>query len=136
MSLATSVDNKPWACQLHFAYDDELNLYFCSNTATRHCTEIAKNPHVAGAISTQHEPGEKPRCVDFEGVAEMVTDITEDHPAYKAYNGRFPGRVSVVDYLKPENGGRIYKISVSDYFMFDARESKPAQKYHLAWPAK
>ena len=28
MSLAAVSDNKPWVCEVHFAYDNDLNLYF------------------------------------------------------------------------------------------------------------
>ena len=30
MQLATSVDDKPWACNVHFYSDDDMNLYWCS----------------------------------------------------------------------------------------------------------
>ncbi len=50
LSLATSSDNKPWVCEVHFAYDEQLNLYFRSLKSRRHSQEIAKNPNVAGNI--------------------------------------------------------------------------------------
>jgi uncharacterized protein YhbP (UPF0306 family) len=133
LSLGTVVDNKPWVCQVHFAYDEELNLYFCSNESTRHSQEIAANSNVSGSISVQHGPGEKPRCVDFEGRAEKIEDITEDNPGLQAYEGRFPGRTNFVDYLRQENGGRLYKITVSDYYVFDAQGPTPPGKHHLPW---
>lgn len=133
MSLGTCIGSTPWVCQVHFAYDDELNLYFCSNTTTRHSQEIIQNPKVAGSISVQHGPKDKPQCVDFEGVAEIIQDITKDDPGYIAYNARFPGRTDLIEYLRKENGGRLHKIAVTDYFVFDARDSSPAQKYHLPW---
>jgi uncharacterized protein YhbP (UPF0306 family) len=55
MSLATSTENKPWVCEVHFAYDDDLNLYWRSKTDRRHSQEIALNPFVAGNIVKQHE---------------------------------------------------------------------------------
>lgn len=30
MSLATCADNKPWICEVHYVFDNELNLYFRS----------------------------------------------------------------------------------------------------------
>ena len=61
MSLGTSRDNKPWVCEVHFAFDQELNLYFRSRTNSRHCLEIKDNPNVAGNIVTQHHGEEKPK---------------------------------------------------------------------------
>ena len=132
MALATCADNKPWVCQVHFAHDDELNLYFSSNVHSRHCQEIAANPHVSGSITLHFGPTDKPQCIDFEGTAEIVADISEEDFGYKAYDGKFPGRINVVEFLKPENGGKLYKITVSDYYMIDATGTlNPPGKHHL-----
>jgi len=126
MSLATCANNKPWVCEVHFVYDDDLNLYWCSLPERRHSQEIAANPNVAGNIVEQHGQGEKPRGLYFEGTAEVLRDITEDSLAYRLYVDRFD--------LGPEilQGGKLfYKVNVSDWYVFDARESSPSQKYHL-----
>ena len=47
MSLATSHNNVPWICEVHYAFDDELNLYFRSLQSRRHSKEIAENKQVA-----------------------------------------------------------------------------------------
>ena len=135
MSLGTSVDNKPWVCEVHFAFDSELNLYFFSMPSTRHCQEIERNPKVAGAITVQHRMDEKPLGLYFEGMAEKVEAKEENDSGFQAYTGRFPDRADWVTkgYETPD-GARLYKIAVADYYMFDARDSKPPQKYHLSWP--
>jgi uncharacterized protein YhbP (UPF0306 family) len=50
MSLATVSGTTPWVCEVHFAYDNDLNLYFRSLKSRRHSQEIASNPNVAGNI--------------------------------------------------------------------------------------
>ncbi len=50
---------------------------------SRHCQEIAENPHVAGNIVTQHLLGQKTRCVSFEGLAEQLEDTDETHPGLR-----------------------------------------------------
>jgi nitroimidazol reductase NimA-like FMN-containing flavoprotein (pyridoxamine 5'-phosphate oxidase superfamily) len=35
MSLGTCVDNQPWVCEVHFVYDDDLNLYWRSQPSRR-----------------------------------------------------------------------------------------------------
>jgi hypothetical protein len=71
--------------------------------------------------------------VDFEGVAEKIENITDNNPGLKAYETRFPGRTNLIDYLRQENGGRLYKITVSDYYLFDAKGPNPPGKHHLIW---
>jgi uncharacterized protein YhbP (UPF0306 family) len=133
MSLATSKDNKPWVCEVHFVYDDELNLYFRSKKVRRHSQEIAANPNVAGNIVEQHPVEQKPRGVYFEGTATMLENFNEDHPSYKAFSERLGMGSEIIDDSKSEDGHKVYKITISDLYLFDSRESSPSQKYHLKW---
>jgi uncharacterized protein YhbP (UPF0306 family) len=130
LSLATCIDNKPWVCEVHFAYDKELNLYFRSKKERRHSQEIAKNPRVAGNIITQHPKEQKPRGVYFEGAAQIVEDINQNQDAYKSFHDRL-GFGSEI--LNSADDHKIYKVTVTDYYLFDSRESNPSQKYHLPW---
>jgi uncharacterized protein YhbP (UPF0306 family) len=133
MSLATSRDNKPWVCEVHFAYDDELNLYFRSMSDSRHCQEIEQNPNVAGNIVTQHFKNQKPRGTYFEGTAEMLSDVDENHPAYKATEVRY-GKAPVLQAAPGDATGlRYYKITVANWYLFDAYTANPPQKYQLPW---
>lgn len=59
LSLSTCKDDKPWVCEVHYVYDDELNLYFRSKPSRRHSLEIMDNPYVAGNIVEQHTVEDK-----------------------------------------------------------------------------
>ena len=60
---------------MHFAYDNDLNVYFRSLTSRRHSQEIALNPHVAGTIVRQHALEEGcDGALYFEGTADIMTD--------------------------------------------------------------
>lgn len=135
MSLATSNDNKPWVCEVHFAYDDKLNLYFISSPMRRHSREIALNPYVSGNIIKPHEKGQKPSGVYFEGTAELLVDITPESDIYKLYvkqQGAHPALAS----LDHPKGPRFYKVTISDFYVFDATGTLgPPDKYHYK-PAK
>lgn len=133
LSLATSRENKPWICEVHYAFDDELNLYFRSTPQRRHSGDIALNYFVAGNIVTQHLYGEKPRGVYFEGQAEMLKDVGEHHPAFLALSQRFGSTHAILEEAKTENGHKFYKISVDTFYLFDVKESSPSQKYTLPW---
>ncbi|HET7640788.1 MAG TPA: pyridoxamine 5'-phosphate oxidase family protein, partial [Ktedonobacteraceae bacterium] len=78
MSLGTCADGRPWVCEVHFMYDDDLNLYMRTRTTTRHAQEIQMNPQVAGDIVTQHFLNQKPRGVYFEGQAELLDGVDEN----------------------------------------------------------
>lgn len=129
MSLATCVNNKPWVCEVHYVYDEDLNLYFRSRPQSRHSEEIAANSSVAGNIVKQHGLGEKPRGVYFEGTAEELTEVDANHIAYKLYCERFSTNESILEDAKSENGHRFYKITTTKFYLFDAVESTPSQKY-------
>ncbi len=133
LSLATCAGRQPWVCEVHFAYDEDLNLYFMSKPDCRHSREIALNPNVAGNIVTQHAADEKPRGVYFEGIAQELADIHAAHPAYIHFSGRFHAGPGLLEDVKRENGHRFYQIQVKTFFLFDGRESSPGQKYELNW---
>ena len=133
MSLATCVDNKPWVSEVHYAYDEELTIYWRSKADRRHSIEIAKNPFVAGTIVEQHGLTDKPRGLYFEGKANVLTNVTEQDPAYIEYCRRFGNGLEILDDAASEGGHQFYKLTVSDYYVFDSRESTPSQKYHLSW---
>ncbi len=131
MSLATCAGEKPWVCEVHYAYDEKLNLYWMSLESTRHSQEISKNPNVAGNIVTQHKQGEKPRGVYFEGRAELLTDVDEHHPAYVAYKERFGINKEDLTEAKTADGNKFYQVSVSKWYVFDTREAHG--KFELEW---
>lgn len=131
MSLATSVDGRPWVCEVHFVYDDKLNIYWRSKLDRRHSKEIAQNPNVAGNIVEQHGMTDKPRGVYFEGHAERLDNVEIGDGVYELFAHRFELGPEILEDAKAETGHQFYKINVSDIYLFDSRESSPSQKYHL-----
>ena len=133
MSLATSKNNSPWVCEVHFTFDEKLNLYFRSKPDRRHSVEIALNPRVAGNIVSQHAMDEKVRGVYFEGKAELLEAVDENSPAYKALCERFERDPEIIEEANTPHGHKFYKISVGTFYLFDGRESSPGKKYELPW---
>lgn len=133
LSLATCSSHLPWVCELHYAYDHDLNLYFRSFKSRRHSQEIARNPNVSGSIITQHAPKDKLRGVYFEGQAKMLEGVTSDHPAFSFYSQRFGSTPTILDEAKTDNGAKFYQITVQQFYVFDSRQTSPGQKYQLAW---
>jgi uncharacterized protein YhbP (UPF0306 family) len=133
MSLATSADNKPWVCEVHFAYDDSLNLYFRSLTARRHSQEIAKNPSVAGTIVKQHALAEYPLGVYFEGSAQLLEPGEEQTVAANCLRNRLEITADIGEEALREDGHQFYKIAVDKFYVFGKFGDEGGKKYELAW---
>lgn len=133
MSLGTSRDNKPWVCEVHFAFDEELNLYFRSKPTRRHSLEIKDNPNVAGNIIKQHNLDESVVGVYFEGTAEMLSDITENSTAYKVLSARLRTKPEALVEAQKDDGHKFYKISVTNWCVFGRFGGDSGQKHQLAW---
>lgn len=130
-SMATVRDNRPWVCELHFSYDDSLNLYFVSSKDTRHIKELLENPHIAGNIVTQHFKNQKVRCVDFEGTAEMLSGEAAEK-AYAVYKIRYGESDGLLNEIRKDGNTRFFKITVADFFLFDSY-GEGRGKHHLPW---
>jgi uncharacterized protein YhbP (UPF0306 family) len=135
MSLATVKDNKPWVCEVHFSYDDDLNLYFISSAKTRHAQEIMQNPRVAGNIVTQHHKDQKVRCVEFEGTAEALESKEAEATAYKAYVNRYGTSEGLLNEIRKDGDTKFFRIKVSDFFLFDSYGDERG-KHHLPWQSE
>ncbi len=133
MSLGTSKDNKPWVCEVHFAYDDDLNLYFRSLTSRRHSQEIAANPNVAGNIVKQHVLGEYPRGVYFEGTAELLASGEEQNKAFHCIQERLQPPTDILAEAGQPDGNQFYKIIVDTWYVFGKIDDQGGKKYELAW---
>ena len=133
MSLATSRDNNPWVCEVHFAYDQDLNLYFCSLASRRHSQEIADNPRVAGNIVRQHAPDEYPHAVYFEGTAERISDESAFSDIAKLFINRLGADESIIDDAKDPDGHQFYKITVATWYAFGKFGGDEGQKDELSW---
>lgn len=133
MSLATVRNNRPWVCEVHFAYDESLNVYFRSKTATRHCQEIADNPSVAGNIVRQHAVEEYPHAIYFEGKAELVSDEDSFTEIFGYFKQRQNVDERIIDDAKRLDGHKFYKITVENWYAFGKFGGDKGQKYKLEW---
>lgn len=133
MSLATVSSDRPWVCEVHFAYDDDLNVYFRSKASRRHSQEIAANPHVAGNIVRQHSLEEAPHAVYFEGSAEMVTDEAQYPALYEIFKRRQDVTEAIIEDAQQAGGHKFYKITVENWYAFGKFGRDASDKYQLIW---
>lgn len=133
MSLATVRDNRPWVCEVHFVYDDNLNLYFRSLKTRRHSMEIANNPNVAGNIVKQHSLEEYPHAIYFEGTADILNNKTEQEKIFSKFHSRLNASKEIIDEAQKDDGHKFYKITIDNWYAFGKFGGDKAQKHQLIW---
>ena len=135
LSLATSVNNIPWICELHFAHDEDLNLYFISLEDRRHSREIAKNSKVAGSIIDNYAvDAEAPLGIYFEGDAKLVSDSQNVRKAAELLNSRIGlDEEYVINEAKSRNGHKVYMVSVKNWAIFGKFDEDRGTKHELEW---
>lgn len=137
MSLSTCSNEKPWTTTVFFAFDEDLNLFFISNSFRRHSKEIETNPNVSGSIVKPHDSVENPKIgIQFEGIAR-VANREEAQNAFDIFMGRFPKAEvhipSVDEMFTNEKISKIYKIIPSKIIWFDEKNfpDNPIQELKL-----
>lgn len=90
LTLATSLEDKPWCSNCFYAYLEEENvLVFTSDEDTRHIQEANENPVVAGSIVLETEVIGKIQGIQFEG--HLLGLTKKNTGTYKkCYLKRFP----------------------------------------------
>lgn len=133
MSLATVSGKGPWVCEVHFAFDNDLNLYFRSKISTRHAQEITDDPRVAGNIVRQQGLDEYPLGLYFEGTAELLTDDENFHKYYEYFKQRQSVDETIIEDARQEKGHRFHKITVKNWYTFGKFDDEGGKKHELAW---
>lgn len=133
MSLATAADGAPWVCEVHFAYDDDLNLYWLSLTSRRHSQEIAQNPNVAGNIIDKFALGAPVTGVYFEGTAELLGPGPEQNTAFECIKQRLAITDEDLTDAQDPTMHQFYKVTVKNWYVFGRFGGESGQKYKLPW---
>ena len=121
MQLATCSNDQPWVCNIWFAADEDLNIYWFSAETWRHSKEVLQNPKVAAAIVLPQTPKDKPRGIQLQGMAEVLVKQEGIDKAISVYQDRiFPKKL--IDELMEdeETPHKFYKIKPSQIVLFDA----------------
>lgn len=135
LSLATVNGDTPWVCEVHFAYDNTLSLYFRSLTSRRHSQEIAANPKVAGNIIDTYKVGEPVVGVYFEGEAALLEAGEEQNLAAECVKNRLQTSNDILQEATHPDGHQFYKIAVKNWYVFGNFDGTSTQKYQLEWNA-
>ena len=90
LTLATSVENKPWCANCFYIYLENENCFvFTSDDETNHVKHIAENNYVSGSVVLETNVVGKIQGIQFSGMMEKPgTDLLK--LGKKAYLKRFP----------------------------------------------
>jgi nitroimidazol reductase NimA-like FMN-containing flavoprotein (pyridoxamine 5'-phosphate oxidase superfamily) len=133
MSMATVSGNKPWVSEVHFVYDDNLNLYWRSLASRRHSKDIMSNPSVAGNIVRQHSLEEYPHAIYFEGTAQHLSNEDLIRQILPLFIERIGADDTAAEESKREDGHQFYKVTVENWYAFGKFDGDQGLKYKLTW---
>jgi uncharacterized protein YhbP (UPF0306 family) len=121
MQLATVADGKPWVCNVWFAVDKNMNIYWFSSTTRRHSKELLENSHVAAAFCLPQLPSDSySRGLQVEGTAELLTKPSDIATAMKYYVGRVFNVNQIKQFMELiDKPHRFYKLSPKNFVLFD-----------------
>jgi len=89
MTLACSLDNKPWAAAVYYARQG-LDLIFFSSPTSRHSTIFSQNPRAAATIHGDYREWREIKGLQMEGRIESVTTAQAKARAISTYLKRHP----------------------------------------------
>ena len=119
MQLATTVGGKPWICNVWFAADKDLNIYWFSSLTRIHSKEVTENPNVAAAIVFPQTPTDIPRGIQLEGTARVLSEDENDQ-ALSVYRDRIFPMETIEKLMKdPETPHKFYMVKPSKIVLFD-----------------
>ena len=90
LTLATSVDNKPYCANCFYVYLENRNAFiFTSDIETKHIQDVLQNYYVAGSVVLETNVIGKIQGIQFNGLLHEPKDqlLVE---AKKSYLKRFP----------------------------------------------
>lgn len=88
LTLATCSDDGPWAASLFFASDRHLNIYFVSDSRTRHARDILARATAVATVNADCEAWADVKGLQLEGRVSVVTGV-ERAAALAVYLAKF-----------------------------------------------
>lgn len=135
MQLATSVDNKPWVCNLHFYADDDFNIYWISTPARRHSEDIKQNPNVAAVMKIHEDTPDEPYVIGLSAEGKASVLDTEEVKTIGAQYINALGKDSAMlaDIISGKNPHKFYRLKVTNLVLFDTKifPADPRQELHV-----
>jgi len=75
LSLASVDESGPWVSDVIYTFDGDLNLYWISQSESRHSKAFVTNPLASGAITVVEKPEGKGIGLQISGTVRMLAQI-------------------------------------------------------------
>lgn len=133
MQLATSVDDQPWLCTVHYFSDDDLNIYWISTKERKHSIDIHKNPNVAGYVLVHENTPVEAWVIGlaFEGKVEYVGEEL-DEEICTGYIKKLNKDLNLMAGIKNgTNAHKFYRLIPTKFVLFDNKKfpDEPRQEW-------
>lgn len=90
LTLATSVENKPWCANCFYVYLEEENCFvFTSDNKTKHVQDVLVNENVAGSVVLETNTIGKIQGIQINGIMQ-IPEKNLEIKAKKVYLKKFP----------------------------------------------
>jgi uncharacterized protein YhbP (UPF0306 family) len=137
MTLATSVDDNPWACALFMGVDEQYHLYFVSNIQTTHVQNVLKNKHVSVVVFDSHAISGEANGVQLTGSCRRLVGEEVQRGIDAIYTKRYPDpaeraqrNLTVEEFSRPDTdptARHIYEITPEHVYVLDKQSGEDAQ---------
>jgi uncharacterized protein YhbP (UPF0306 family) len=110
MTLACSVDDKPWAAAVYYARQG-FDLVFFSSPDSLHSRNFSRNPSAAAAIHGDYRGWKEIKGLQLEGSVEPLTGATAKARALATYLKRYPFAKEFFVYPAAISPGVVLKMA-------------------------
>lgn len=133
MQLATSANDEPWACNIHFYADDDLNIYWLSAKDRLHSEQIAINSNAAIAIKVKEDSAEDKEVIGISiyGQAECIENEVDKKIA-EGFTKKHKKPADYVDgALNRTAAHRFYRLKPTRVVLFDTKNFPKAPRQEI-----
>lgn len=133
LQLATSRNNKPWLCTVHFYNDEQGNIYWVSTKERRHSKELIDNKNVVATVVIHEDnPSENyVISVTIEGLVETITEKQRVSKIINDYTQKLGKDGTLIQQiLDPKDPFNLYILESKSIWIFDNKNfpNDPKQK--------
>jgi len=136
MQLATSANDQPWVCNVHYYCDQKLDIFWVSTTSRRHSQEISKNPKVGATVLAHVNTPAKNYVVGISiaGVAELIGEQVDEQVGVGYVTKHNKDDSFLADIASGKNPHKFYRLRPSQIVLFDSKHfpDNPRQEWFPA----
>lgn len=123
MQLATSLNDQPWVCTVHYCSDEDLNLYWISRTDRYHSEQIKQNPQAAATILVHENTPDEDYVIGISifGNVELIGEAV-DEKVGKTYTEKLGKPLQLIeDIASGKNPHKFYCLKPTQVVLFDSK---------------